>query len=349
MADEPGYTPAVMTLVHVARLRVSYSGRLRVCRLGTCFAFCCGRKKGMHMFRTTASALALSFLIPFAACKRDRPPLTPDPPDWLEGAVDEQAQRAAPGSVRVGDLYTGLAFDEGDRQQWHVRLSGRGCIHLSAAGDQSVEEIALYLWGPTGKRLETERGSTPRTMLRYCPVYGANGDYKFEAKVTEGHGHFAVGLYAEGDPAAAGDPAAEGDPAAAGDAAAKSGSIDKPSAKPDAGAASLDSRVAKLAGTSASGAEMLGEPFNGTADSTDWYVALEKGKCYWFVGAGDDDIDKLSLYLWDPEDKRVKASKAETNEVTVGHCPKSAGMFHFRAQTAGGGGAYQVGIYAKKK
>jgi hypothetical protein len=287
------------------------------------------------MYKTIASALTLSLLIPLTACNRSKPPMTPAPPDWLEGAVDEQAKRAAPGAVRVGDLYKGVAFDDGDKQQWRVTISGGGCIHLSAAGDQTVEEIALYLWGPDGDRLETERGDTPRTMLRHCPAEGANGEYKFEAKITEGHGHYAVGLYAEGN-----------------SAAAKAGSADEPKdrpADPKGEAVDLDARVATLAKTSAAGAQLVGEPFKGTADSTDWYVALENDKCYWFVGAADDEIDKLSLYLWNPDDKRLKASKAETNEVTVGHCPDDSGMFHFRAQTNGGVGEYQVGVYAKKK
>jgi hypothetical protein len=262
--------------------------------------------------------------------------MTPAPPEWLEAAIDEQAKMAAPDSIRVGDIYKSVAFKEGDRQQWHVTLDGGGCIHLSAAGDQTVEEISLFLWDPSGKRLETVRGKTPRTVLHHCPPPGARGAYKFEAKITEGHGHYAVGLYAQGDPGAA----------------AKGGSAEKPAAKPSAKPAEkadLDGRMTKLAKTSAAGSAIVGEPFKGSANSTDWYVALEKGNCYWFVGAGDDSIDKLNLYLWDPDDKRVKASKAETNEVTVGHCPDGSGMFHFRAQVNGGEGKYQVGLYAKKK
>lgn len=283
------------------------------------------------MNRTIASALALSLLVPLAACKRNKAPMTPAPPDWLEGAVEEQARMAAPGTVRVGELYKGVAYREGDRQQWHITLDGSGCIHLSAAGDKTVEELALYLWGPDGDRLETVRGDTPRTMLRYCPTQPAKGAYKFEAKVTEGHGHFAVGLYAQGSPNAA-----------------KEGPGDKPD-QPAAQAVNLDGKMNDLAKTSANGATIVGEPFKGDADSTDWYVALEKGTCYWFVGAAENTVEKLNLFLWDPEDKRIKASKATTNEVTVGHCPDFSGMYHFRAQVNGGAGEYQVGVYAKKK
>lgn len=285
------------------------------------------------MHRTIATALTLSLLLPVAACNRHKAPMTPTPPDWLESAVDDQAKQAAPGAVRVGDLYKGVAFKGGDRQQWHVTLDGGGCIHLSAAGDQTVEEIALYLWGPNGDRLETVRGDTARTVLNHCSPTGAKGEYKFEAKVTDGHGHYAVGLYAD-----------------AGEASAKKAPAEpKPKAPANAEKANLDERVSTLAKTSAAGAEMVGDPFKGNANSTDWYVALEKGKCYWFVGAGDESIDKLELYLWDPSDKRVKASKAETNSVSVGHCPEVGGMYHFRAQVNGGEGEYQVGLYAKKK
>ncbi len=290
------------------------------------------------MHRTIATLLTLSLLVPAVACNRSKAPMTPTPPDWLEGAVDEQALQAAPSAVRVGDLFKGVAFKEGDRQEWRVTLDGGGCIHLSAAGDQTVEELALYLWGPDGKRLETVRGKTARTMLRHCAPPQARGEYKFEAKVTEGHGHFAVGLYAD----------AEAAPAAAKHEPADAHKTPKETA-PKANAPDLDSRVGALAKSSAAGADLVGEPFKGDADSTDWYVALDKGKCYWFVGAGDEGVEKLALYLWDPSDKRVKASKAETNEVTVGHCPDESGMYHFRAQVNGGAGSYQVGLYAKKR
>jgi hypothetical protein len=290
------------------------------------------------MQKTNITALALSLVVASAACHRDQAPMTPTPPDWLDGAIEEQASQLAPGSVRVGDLFKGTAYDDGDRQQWTITLSGAGCIYLSGVGDQSVEKLSLYLWGPDGERLETTRGDTARTLLTYCPQGPAQGTYKFEAKVADGHGHFAVGLYAQGDP---NQPAAPAEPVAK---KAKTGKGDKP-AKP---AANLDGEVVALAKSSAPGADKVGDSFSGDAGSTDWYVALEQGKCYWFVGAGDDSVEKLSLFLWDPSDKRVKASNSETNRVTVGHCPPTGGMYHMRAQVQGGGGEYKVGVFAKK-
>jgi hypothetical protein len=93
----------------------------------------------------------------------------------------------------------------------------------------------------------------------------------------------------------------------------------------------------------------VGDFFTGSADKTDWYSALDAGKCYWFIGAGDEGIDQMHLYLWDPEDQRVTANKSTTNRATVGHCPQRSGMYHFQANIVAGTGTYKVGIYAKSK
>jgi hypothetical protein len=104
-----------------------------------------------------------------------------------------------------------------------------------------------------------------------------------------------------------------------------------------------------MAKASAPDSERVGDHFAGHADHTDWYVALETGKCYWFIGAGDDDVKELYLYLWDPADKRITANKSENNRVNVGHCPTSSGMYHFQAKVNSGSGKYKVGVFAKKK
>lgn len=111
----------------------------------------------------------------------------------------------------------------------------------------------------------------------------------------------------------------------------------------------LDARVARLAATSAAGAERVGNFYEGSSDKTDWYVALEKGTCYWLVGAGDDDVDELYLYLWSPGNQRLGESKSESSEVTLGHCPTASGMHHFQAKVSAGSGRYKVGVYAKAK
>jgi hypothetical protein len=131
--------------------------------------------------------------------------------------------------------------------------------------------------------------------------------------------------------------------------AAPDGTVPAPPTGPTAPAQDLGAQCDAEAKASAPGAERVGDHFSGNADETDWYTALEVGKCYWFIGVGGEGVNELWLYLWDPADKRITANKAESNKVTVGHCPEKAGMFHFQAKIGSGSGEYKVGVYAKKK
>jgi hypothetical protein len=281
------------------------------------------------MHKSFATLVALSLLVPAGACRRQQAPLTPAPPEWLDTAVTDQAKQHAPDAEAVGEIYKGTAFREGDRTDWQVTLEGGRCYWFSSAGDQTVEELSLYLWDPTGERVSTERGKSPRTVLSYCTPPVMPGLYKVQAKVEEGHGHYALGIYGKAAPQG---PAPAPVPAPA----APKG--------PDLGKV-----VDDMAKATAPEAERVGEHFSGEADKTDWYVALETGKCYWFIGAGAEDVKELWLYLWDPADKRITVNKSENNRVTVGHCPTSSGMYHFQAKVNSGEGKYKVGVFAKKK
>jgi hypothetical protein len=279
------------------------------------------------MHKSVVAIIACSLLIPMGACRRQQAPLTPAPPEWLDTAVQDQAKQAAPGAGQVGDIYKGTAFKEGDHTDWQLTLEGGQCYFFSGAGDQTVEELFLYLWDPGGSRVATERGKSPRTILSYCTPSTTPGLYKLQAKVEEGHGHYAVGIFSKAAPTPAPAPAPA--PAAKG---------------PDLGKV-----VDDMAKATAPEAERVGEHFSGEADKTDWYVALETGKCYWFIGAGEEDVKELWLYLWDPAEKRITVNKSENNRVTVGHCPTSGGMYHFQAKVNSGEGKYKVGVFAKKK
>jgi hypothetical protein len=281
------------------------------------------------MHKIAAAILTLSLVVPLGACRRQKAPLTPTPPEWLDTAVHEQAKQVSPDSEQVGDVYKATAYREGDRTDWQLSLEASQCYFFSGAGDQTVEELSLYLWDPSGSRVATERGDGPRTVLSYCTPPTMPGLYKFQAKIEEGHGHYAVAVYGKAAPA----PVAVPVPAPV---AAPAG--------PD-----LGKIVDDMAKASAPQAERVGEHFSGEADKTDWYVALETGKCYWFIGAGDDEVDELWLYLWDPQDKRITVNKSENNRVTVGHCPTSSGMYHFQAKVNSGEGKYKVGVFSKKK
>jgi hypothetical protein len=111
----------------------------------------------------------------------------------------------------------------------------------------------------------------------------------------------------------------------------------------------LGAIIAEMATSAAPGAERVGELFEGEADKTDWYVQFDSGKCYWLIGAGEETVKELYLFLWDPKDKRITSNKAENGRVTVGHCAEVSGMYHFQAKVNTGEGKYKVGVYAKAK
>jgi hypothetical protein len=262
------------------------------------------------------------------ACNH-KAPISPTAPPWLPTAVQEQAAQQAPDATLVGSIYQGLADGDNIKTDWKVTLEQGKCYWLSGAGDQGIEELALYLWDPKDDRVAKEPGRGPRTILTYCPEI--SGMFRFQAKITEGRGHYAVGIYAKDGPkGAAPPPTASATP-------------------PPPAAADLGAMADQEAKSAAAGATRVGEFFKGNADETDWYTQLDENKCYWLLGVGSADIKELWLFLWDPDEKRITVNKAETNKVVVGHCPTKSGMYHFQAKVGSGSGPYVVGLYAKDK
>src|SRR5688572_847357 len=70
------------------------------------------------MHKTIATMLSLSLLVPVAACRRERAPMTPTPPEWLDTAVTDQVRASAPEAQAIGGIFKGTAFREGDHSQW---------------------------------------------------------------------------------------------------------------------------------------------------------------------------------------------------------------------------------------
>jgi hypothetical protein len=277
--------------------------------------------------RTKLIGMCIVALLALINCRRDKPPVSPAPPAWLVTVVQDQAAQHAPDAQLVGNIYQGVAHDEGDEQEWPLTLEAGKCYWFSGAGDQGVEELELFLYDPEGDRVAKATDGAPRAMMAHCPT--VSGMFKLEAKAEDGRGHFHVGVYVKAAPDGTVPPPPTGSAAA-----------------PAQDLGALCDAEAKSA---APGAERVGEHFSGDADETDWYSALEVGKCYWFIGVGGEGVNELWLYLWDPADKRITANKAAANKVTVGHCPEKSGMFHFQAKIGSGSGEYKVGVYAKKK
>jgi hypothetical protein len=273
-------------------------------------------------------------LVIFAACNRTKAPMTPTPPDWMEPELVRIAQSLVPEVEQVGQTFKAVAYREDDHMDWMVNLDAGSCYIFTGVGDETVEELTLELRDPEDDDVVDETNAPPRLAMEWCTT--VPGLYKLHAKVREGHGHYHAAVFLNpkrGTPQPAPalvEPEPEPQP--------------QPANKVD-----LEAAILAMAKSSASGAEQVGDFFEGSADKTDWYTALDSSKCYWFIGAGDDGISELHLYLWDPDDKRITANKSETNRVNVGHCPTVSGMFHFQAKVSSGSGTYKVGVFAKKK
>ena len=253
--------------------------------------------------------------------------VSPTPPTWLDAKLDEQAKTVAPSGQRVGDTYRGVAHKNDDRIDWTVQLDDQHCYWLSGHGDENVAKFSLYAFDPADKRIDSKRSGSASAMLKICPQ--TPGPWRIQGKVSEGYGHFGMAVYAV---EAAPKPAAPPPPAA-------------PAPPPD-----LAQAIESQASSAAPGAERVGNYFDGKNDFTDWFTPLEAGNCYWFIGAGENGkVKKLSIYLWDPSNKRLSENRSESNQSMVGHCPTTAGMYKFEAKVESGSGAYKVGVFSKKK
>lgn len=283
------------------------------------------------MKKSATIVITLCVLSALCGCRRDKTPMTPTPPPWLDTAVQEQVQQQAPEAQLVGTMFKGTAFREDQSSEWMVSLEAGQCYWFSGAGDQTVEELYLELSDPEDDEVADDDNGTPRIVISHCPE--VSGQFKLFAKVKEGHGHYAVGVYGkagEGPPPEPTGTGATTGPAPSGD---------------------LGTVVDEMAKASAPDAKRVGDHLAGETDKSDWYVALEAGKCYWFIGAGDGGVDQLTLTLWGPPpgEKQIGINQSENNRVTVGHCPAKSGMFHVQAKVDGGEGKYKVGVFAKKK
>ena len=299
------------------------------------------------MRKMLAVLFGLSLLMPLAACKRSKAPLTPQAPDWMEPELAKIAQSMSPGAEQVGQTFKAIAFREDDYTDWRIDLAPGACYLFVGIGDQTSEEMYIALYDPEDDRVNREKEEPARVAMEWCVE--KPGLHRIQGKITEGHGHYAVAVFVKGGAGGHARPPHPGPHPGA-----------HPAPQPEPGPATtdptpapkprdLEAVITAQAKSGAPGATRIGDFFTGTADKTDWYTALEQGKCYWFMGAGDQGISELHIYLWDPEDKRITANKSATNRVQVGHCPTTSGMYHFQAKVNAGHGTYKVGVFAKKK
>src|SRR5688572_26570962 len=86
------------------------------------------------------------------------PPLPPPaiaaaPSPSLEADLVRAAQSAQPGATREGELFRGVVREIGGTVDWNVLMEADKCYWLTAAGDETVGSMTLYLLGNKNKKL----------------------------------------------------------------------------------------------------------------------------------------------------------------------------------------------------
>lgn len=260
-------------------------------------------------------ALAFSLL---AACRGEAPPVSPTPSPELESLIQQQAESAAPGSEQVGALYRGIAVDHGEFEDFRVEVESGQCYYFVAAGDPTIEVFHLMVYKEDSKRpVSDDKQKGREAMTRYCPEKTQVA--KFRGKVGRGAGHFAIGVFKKPN----------------NEAVATEEKLD------------LDAIIKADAETAASGSTLV-NLYESKGEKTDLYVQLEKGTCYWFIGAAQKQVDDYYIYLWDQQKKRLGETKADGNKAQFGYCATAAGMYHLQIKVDDASDAVKLGVFAKR-
>lgn len=277
----------------------------------------------------SSSLVALLALAPVAAlatgCGRERIAVSPEPPRDLEARAETEAKASAQGGERVGDTLRGVAHHSDAFTDWRVQLEAGQCYWFGYAGDAGVEKFSMYIWDPKDKRLDSARGKPPQGVFTHCAEQ--SGIYRVQGKVADGAGHYAVVVYKTKGPEKKPEPVAKA---------------------PEKHDVDLAPIIEKKATQSAPGAKRSGDFVDGSAETSEFYTAMEAGKCYWIIGAGEPGkVKRLYLYLWDPKSKRVTENKSDSDTTMVGHCAKESGMYKYQLKVDSGSGIYKAAIYVK--
>ena len=260
-------------------------------------------------------------------------------------------------------------------------LAAGHCYTVLGVGGPGVVDLDLFLFDPTGRRVasDLETNNTPR--MSYCASFA--GTYRIEVKVKRGAGEAGVRVFV---PAGTVRPAAppparvvqppppppsgsDNDedypppppampppgppPPAMPPPGPPARAVPPPPAPPSAPAPgdALSASVDGIASTRFGGGFRVGEILRGLAMNedgrADWYVTLEAGRCYNFVGAGGPGVRELSLYLWFPTGRRATQERANQPIATMMFCSPMAGPYHVQAKVTEGRGEFRVGIYTK--
>lgn len=263
----------------------------------------------------------------------------------LKSQLMQRGAEVAPGMEPLGAPLGGFLGSRQSVQQYVTMTAGR-CYTIVGVGGQGVQDLDLALYNPNNKRVASDMGFDATPTIQHCAQWP--GAYKVEATVKRGGGEIAVQVYTPG-----GAPAAATAPVGAPGMPPPDPSLQaRPAAPAGNGANALDGHIDEQARMMAPGAVRVGDFFSGYGNKgqrSDWFVPLEAGHCYTFIGAGGAGVQWLSQFLWDPTGRRVADNKSKTPQSVMGFCAPMPGPYHLQAKVEKGGGEYHVGVYAKKQ
>ena len=235
--------------------------------------------------------------------------------------LQQVAQQKLPGATATMASFGGLLSKKQSSSQ-SVTLAGGRCYTLLGTGGDGVKDVDLYIYDGANKKVASDLGFDALPALTYCPRWP--GPHRLEIVLKDGGGEVAAQLFVQPKASTPNQPAAP-----------------PTNAKPDAITAMIEQSA--LAGT-----RRVGDFFRGAGkedEHGDFTVSLEAAHCYSFYGAAGSGVTALSLYLWDPSDKRVADEKSGTPAPVLRYCPQVGGPFHVQGKVAKGAGEYRVAVY----
>jgi hypothetical protein len=266
------------------------------------------------------------------------------------------AQAAAPGQPPASPVFGG-SFVWRRPYSFFVPMDAGRCYTILGVGGYGVVDLDLFLFDPANQRVALDRHYNSWPRINYCAAYP--GNYRIEAKVKRGAGEAAIRVYHyAAAPAAAQYPprpvvVAPPPPNGPPPAAPPPPVVVIPPPPPgeaDPGPDTLSLAVDQQAGVNAPGYQRVGAIYRGAGAEggrSDWYLPLEGGRCYMFIGAGGPGVRKLYLYLWGPDGRRV-ADRRNPGPLTVmPFCAPYHGSYHTQVKVDDGAGEYRLGVYVR--
>jgi hypothetical protein len=266
--------------------------------------------------------------------------------EMVQQQLANLAQASAPGQAPASQIFGGT-FAWRRPYSFPINMESGRCYTILGIGGPGVVDLDLFLFDPMNQRVALDRETNNFPRIQYCATLP--GAYRVEGKVKRGAGEVALRAYHY-----ASAPAADAPPVVVVPAASAPTPIvvipPPPPGEPDEGPDVLSLAVDQQSGVSAPGYHRMGAIYRGAGSDgsrSDWYLPLEAGRCYVFIGAGGPGVGRLYLYLWGPDGKRVTDRRNTTPLTIMPFCAPYAGSYHLQAKIGEGGGEYRVGVYVR--